>query len=88
MLIDLAWQANLAAEWRFSIQALDSSGQVVAQIDDRPARLPGQRDQIGLALPPNAQQLILKLSDSQSGTVALVKTAGATTEFLSLYTFP
>lgn len=87
-LIDLAWQASLAAEWRFSVQALDSDGQVVAQIDAAPARLPGQRDQIGLALPPSTQQLILKLYDSQNGTVALVETANVTTEFLSLYTFP
>lgn len=87
-LIDLAWQTNLAAAWRFSVQALDSHGQVVAQIDAAPARLPGQRDQIGLTLPPSAQQLILKLYHSQSGTVALVATTNATTEFLSLYTFP
>lgn len=87
-LINLAWQANLAAEWRFSVQALDGHGQVVAQMDATPARLPGQRDQIGLTLPPGAQQIILKLYDSQNGTVALVETAGVTIEFLSLYTFP
>lgn len=87
-LIDLAWQTTLAAEWRFSVQALDSQGQVVAQIDDRPARLPEQRDQIGLTLPPSARQLILKLYHSQSGTVARVETASAPTEFLTLYTFP
>lgn len=88
MLIDLTWQTKPGASWRFSVQALNRTGQVVAQIDAAPARLPGQRDQIGLTLPPSAQQLILKPYDSQNGTVTLVETAGVTIEFLSLYTFP
>lgn len=86
LLLDLTWQAKPAAEWRFSVQALNSSGQVVAQLDDRPARLPGFRDQLGLVLPTDAQQIILKIYHSQNGAVAPVVGANGPTEYLSLRT--
>jgi len=47
-LLDLTWQAKPADKWRFSVQALNENGQVVAQWDARPARLPGLRDQRGV----------------------------------------
>ncbi len=86
LLIDLTWQAQPAAEWRFSVQALNSSGQVVVQLDDRPARLPGFRDQLGLALPADSQQVILKIYDSQTGAVAPVGGVNGQTEFIALLT--
>jgi len=39
---------------------------------------------VGLTLPTDVQQLILKVYDSQNGQVAMVKTAGQTSEFFSL----
>lgn len=86
LLIDLTWQAQPAAEWRFSVQALNSSGQVVVQLDDRPARLPGFRDQLGLALPADSQQVILKIYDSQTGAVAPAGGVNGQTEFIALLT--
>lgn len=84
----LTWQTKPTAEWRFSVQALEGDGQVVAQLDDAPARLAGQQDRLGLVLPPTTRQLILKLYNSQNGQVALVTTAGTPSEYLTLYTFP
>ncbi|MCE7987221.1 MAG: hypothetical protein DYG89_39120 [Caldilinea sp. CFX5] len=86
LLLDLTWQSRPAAEWRFSVQALNSSGQVVAQLDDRPARLPGYRDQIGVTLPTDAQQVILKIYHSQSGQVAPVAGPNGPTELIPLLT--
>lgn len=86
LLLDLTWQSKPAAEWRFSVQALDSSGQLVAQLDERPARLPGFRDQVGLALPDDPQQVILKLYQSQSGAVAPVTGVHGEAEFIPLLT--
>ena len=82
--IELTWAARPADGWRFSIQALDSTGKLVAQLDGRPAELPGLHDRVGLTLPADVQQLILKVYDSQNGQVAMVKTAGQTSEFFSL----
>jgi hypothetical protein len=86
VLVDLVWQAQPAEPWRFSLQALDNNGQLVAQLDDRPARLPGRRDQLGLNLPPTTQRVILKLYDSQSGQATRIEIAGEITEFLPLLT--
>ncbi len=84
--VDLAWGSNPTESWRFSIQALDAAGKVVAQLDDNPADLPGRRDRVGLALPTDVQRLILKVYDSQNGQVAMAEEAGQTTEFFTLAT--
>lgn len=86
LLLDLTWQTKPADEWRFSVQALNGSGQVVAQLDDRSARLPGFRDQLGLALPVDARQVILKVYHSQSGVVAPVAGPSGPAEFITLLT--
>lgn len=86
LLINLTWQTGPATEWRFSIQALNDSGQVVVQLDDRPARLPGFRDQLGLRLPAAAKEVILKVYHSQSGQIAPVNGVNAQSEFISLLT--
>ncbi len=85
--IDLTWGAKPADAWRFSIQALDSTGKLVAQLDGQPAALPGLRDRVALALPAGVQQLILKVYDSQNGQVAMAEAAGQTSEFFTLATW-
>lgn len=87
-LLALTWQVKPAAVWRFSVQALNGSGQVVAQVDGVPARLAGQRDQLGLVLSPSMKQLILKVYNSQNGQVALITKGNTTSEYLVLYAFP
>ena len=87
-LLALQWQVKPAAVWRFSVQALNESGQVVAQVDGTPARLAGQRDQLGLVLSPSMKQLILKVYNSQNSQVALVTRGNTTSDYLVLYAFP
>lgn len=87
-LLALTWQIKPTAVWRYSIQALNGSGQVVTQLDDAPARLPGQRDQLGLTLSPSIKQFILKIYNGQTGQIALVTINGKKREYLSLYSFP
>lgn len=87
-LLALTWQVKPTAVWRYSVQALNTSGQVVAQLDGAPGRLPGNQDRLGLVLPAGIKQLILKIYDSQTGQVAFVTANGQSSEYLSLYSFP
>ncbi len=64
--LDLEWGGPAAPEVRFSLQALDAAGRVVAQVDRPPAQAPGFRDRIGLSAPP-FERLILKLYNAETG---------------------
>ena len=81
----LAWQAVDDADVRYSVQALDAGGQVLAQTDGVPGSLGGTLDRIGLWLPPGVERLILKVyRASDGGILPVTGPAGESGEFLAL----
>jgi hypothetical protein len=87
--LSLHWQRLDAVEQgdaRYSVQALDANGQVLAQVDAQPGSLEGAQDRIGLWLPPGADRLILKLYLARDGSVLPASAPGATApaDFLPL----
>ncbi|MBW7882945.1 MAG: hypothetical protein H3C34_09955 [Caldilineaceae bacterium] len=84
--IDLEWNAVLPSA-RFSVQALDAAGTLVAQVDGVPGSTPGGlSDRIGLAATSGVGAVILKVYLAADGTVAPVvgPGGGAAVEYLSL----
>jgi hypothetical protein len=70
--VRLLWDAPAADALRFSVQALDRGGKVLAGIDRRPGELPvvdGYEDRVGLAVGTDDYTLTLRVYDSASGTV-------------------
>ena len=83
--VDLDWDRQAPPDLRFSLQALDAAGQLVAQVDRSPGGLDDFTDRVGLstALPP--QQIILKVYDADDGHVLPVKTGdGEASDYLIL----
>lgn len=66
-LVRLEWGGPAPADLRFSLQALDAGGALVAQLDRAPAAAAPYTDRAGLALPPEAATLILKVYNRQDG---------------------
>jgi hypothetical protein len=91
-LVELAWAAPLPDDVRYSLQALDAGGRLVAQVDGAPGRLAttaGPLDRIGLAVPPGVPVIvILKLYRVADGVPLPVTPPGASDpqEFLPLQT--
>ncbi len=70
--VRLLWDAPAAEALRFSVQALDRDGKVMAGIDRRPGELPvvdGYEDRVGLAVGMDDYTLTLRVYDTASGTV-------------------
>lgn len=65
-LIELAWLLPMDADMRFSVQALNEAGEVVAQVDHAPG---AGIDRVGIDA-PDAQRIILKLYNATTGAVA------------------
>lgn len=63
--VELEWVYAFAPEVRFSVQALNAAGQVVAQVDAPPAVF-GPVDRVGLVVPGGAQ-VILKMYSAETG---------------------
>ena len=91
-LVELAWAVPLPDDVRYSVQALDAGGRLVAQVDGAPGRLEttaGRLDRIGLAVPPGVPvSVILKLYRAADGVPLPVTPPGASgpQEFLPLQT--
>lgn len=85
----LRWAGPAPAELRFSLQALDANGALVAQLDRAPAAAAPYVDRVGLALPPDAATLILKVYDEESGAPLPAALPGAApAEYLILGALP
>jgi hypothetical protein len=70
--VRLLWDAPGRATLRFSVQALDKDGKVLATIDRRPGELPsadGYEDRVGLAVGTDDYMLLLRVYDSAVGAV-------------------
>lgn len=89
-LVELAWSPAPPEDVRYSLQALDAGGRLVAQVDGAPGRLAtstGRLDRIGLAVPPGVSvSVILKLYGASDGVPLPVTPPGASSarEFLPL----
>lgn len=85
--IELEWNAALPSA-RFSVQALDAAGTLVAQVDGVPGSTAGEAlsDRIGLAATSDVGAVILKVYRAADGTVVPVvgPGGGAAGEYLSL----
>jgi len=85
--VDLDWDRLPAPALRFSLQALDEAGQLVAQIDRVPGRMDDFTDKIGLSTESLPQQIILKVYNADDGRVLPVRTAtGDVSDYLTLTT--
>jgi hypothetical protein len=76
--VRLLWDAPAPDSLRFSVQAVDGSGQLLEGIDRRPGALPteaGYEDRVGLAVGTDAYSLVLRMYDSANGNILPV--AGA-----------
>ena len=83
--VDLVWDRLPSPDLRFSLQALDDAGQLVAQVDRSPGRLEGFTDRIGLSTESPSYQIVLKVYDAEDGHVLLVQNAtGETADYLTL----
>jgi hypothetical protein len=90
--IELTWTGFAPPEMRFSLQALNAQGQLIAQIDRSPGQLVqpiGYVDRVGLAVPQPDGTLILKVYQATTGALFPVQQPdGATADFLVLSAMP
>jgi hypothetical protein len=72
--VRLLWDAPASETLRFSVQALDRDGKVLAGIDRHPDGWPvadGYEDRVGLAVGTDDYTLLLRVYDSTDGAVLL-----------------
>ena len=70
--VRLLWEAPGRETMRFSLQALDRDGKMLAGIDRRPGGLQvddGYEDRVGLTVGADAYTLLLRVYDSADGVV-------------------
>jgi hypothetical protein len=73
--VRLLWDSPAPENLRFSVQAIDQTGQLLEGIDRRPGALSteaGYEDRVGLAVGTDAYSLILRMYDSANGNVLSV----------------
>jgi len=92
-LVRLVWASQPSPDLRFSIQALDSSGHLVTQVDRIPGQLTNAEhaflDQIGLQVAELRYTLIIKVYYAEGGAVVPVQASGALpAEYAVLFTTP
>ncbi len=87
-LVTLQWATPATPTLRFSLQALDQQGQLVAQLDRAPGQVRAANsstDLVGLVVPGSPARLILKVYRADNGVVLPVRTpAGEVKEYLEL----
>ncbi len=83
--VDLDWAQAAPPDLRFSLQALDAAGQLVAQVDRAPGGLDDFTDRVGLSTASPVEQIILKVYGADDSHVLPVLTGdGHVSDYLIL----
>lgn len=74
--LQLQWERAGGADIRYSVQALDSAGTLLAQVDGAPSASENNQTRVGLRLSQSDAHLILKLYRAGDGSVLPLVAAG------------
>jgi hypothetical protein len=89
LLIDLHWTHSTERDVKFSIQARDEQGNISEQVDRPPATGENSHDRVGMMLPSQGANLILKIYDPVTWDAALlILEDGQTAEYVILANIP